>query len=151
MNRTVLRRAFGLLGPVEATLSMVAFLVSLRAVGWLPGQAFPVGRDLMAASGAAFMTVVIAQTANAFACRSSTRWPGDLGWTTNRLLLPAASAGLAFSLVVLLVTPVALALGHASPPAAGWVVALSSAPIVLAVDALDKRIRAGRPRPDHQR
>ena len=151
MNRTVLRRAFGLLGPVEATLSMVAFLVSLWAVGWLPGQAFPVGRDLMAASGAAFMTVVIAQTANAFACRSSTRWPGDLGWTTNRLLLPAASAGLAFSLVVLLVTPVALALGHASPPAAGWVVALSSAPIVLAVDALDKRIRAGRPRPDHQR
>jgi calcium-translocating P-type ATPase len=151
MNRTVLRRAFGLLGPVEATLSMVAFLVSLWAVGWFPGQAFPVGRDLMAASGAAFITVVIAQTANAFACRSSTRWPGDLGWTTNRLLLPAASAGLAFSLVVLLVTPVALALGHASPPAAGWVVALSSAPIVLAVDALDKRIRAGRPRPDHQR
>jgi calcium-translocating P-type ATPase len=151
MNGTVLRRAFGLLGPVEATLSMVAFLVSLWAVGWVPGHAFPVGRDLLAASGAAFITVVMAQTANAFACRSSTRWPGDLGWTTNRLLLPAVSAGLAFSLVVLLVTPVALALGHASPPAAGWAVALSSAPVVIAVDALDKRIRAGRPRPDHQR
>jgi magnesium-transporting ATPase (P-type) len=151
MNRTVLRRAFGLLGPVEATLSMAAFLVSLLAVGWVPGQAFPTGHDLMAASGAAFITVVIAQTANAFACRSSTRWPGALGWTTNRLLLPAASAGFAFSLVVLLVTPVALVLGHATPPAAGWVVALSSAFVVLAVDALDKRIRAGRPRPDHQR
>jgi magnesium-transporting ATPase (P-type) len=151
MNRTVLRRAFGLLGPLEATLSMVAFLVSLLAVGWVPGQAFPTGHDLMAASGAAFITVVIAQTANAFACRSSTRWPGDLGWTTNRLLIPAASAGLAFSLVVLLVTPVALVLGHATPPAAGWAVALSSALVVLAVDALDKRIRAGRPRPDHQR
>jgi len=46
---------------------------------------------------------------------------------------------------------VALVLGHATPPAAGWVVALSSALVVLAVDALDKRIRAGRPRPDHQR
>jgi Cation transporting ATPase, C-terminus len=151
MNRTVLRRAFGLLGPVEATLSMAAFLVSLLAVGWVPGEAFPTGHDLMAASGAAFITVVIAQTANAFACRSSTRWPGALGWTTNRLLLPAASAGLAFSLVVLLVTPVAQVLGYATPPAAGWVVALSSAFVVLAVDALDKRIRAGRPRPDHQR
>jgi hypothetical protein len=130
---------------------MGAFLVSLLAVGWVPGRAFPIGHDLMAASGAAFMTVVIAQTANAFACRSSTRWPGDLGWTTNRLLIPAASTELAFSLVVLLVTPVALVLGHATPPAAGWVVALSSAFVVLAVDALDKRIRAGRPRPDHQR
>jgi calcium-translocating P-type ATPase len=151
MNGTVLRRAFGLLGPVVATLTMGAFLVSLLAVGWVPGRAFPIGHDLMAASGAAFMTVVIAQTANAFACRSSTRWPGDLGWTTNRLLIPAASTELAFSLVVLLVTPVALVLGHATPPAAGWVVALSSAFVVLAVDALDKRIRAGRPRPDHQR
>lgn len=151
MNGTVLRRAFGLLGPLEATLSMVAFLVSMLAVGWVPGQAFPVGQDLMAASGAAFMTVVIGQTANAFACRSSTRWPGDLGWTTNRLLIPAASAGLAFSLVVLLVTPVAQVLGQANPPAAGWAVALASAPIVLAADALDKRIRARHPRPEHQR
>ena len=144
MNHTVLRRAFGLLGPLEAALTMGAFVASLLAAGWVPGHAFPVGHDLRAASGAAFMTVVIAQTANAFACRSSTRWPGDLGWTTNRLLIPAVSAGLAFSLVVLLVTPIALVLGHASPPAAGWAVALSSAFVVLAVDALDKRIRAGR-------
>jgi hypothetical protein len=37
------------------------------------------------------MPIVIAHTANAFACRSSTRWPGALGWTTNRLLIPGAS------------------------------------------------------------
>ncbi len=151
MNGTVLRRAFGLLGPLEATLTMVAFLVSLLAVGWAPGHAFPVGQDLRAASGAAFMTVVIAQTANAFACRSSTRWPGDLGWATNRLLIPAVSSEFVFSLVMLLVTPVALVLGQATPPTAGWAVAVSSALVVLAVDALDKRIRAGRPRPEHQR
>jgi magnesium-transporting ATPase (P-type) len=142
MNRTVVRRAFGLLGPVVATLTMGAFLASLLAVGWAPGRAFPTGHDLLAASGAAFMTVVIAQTANAFACRSSTRWPGDLGWTTNRLLIPAAGIELAFSFVVLLVTPVALVLGHAAPPAVGWAIALGSAVVVLAVDALDKRIRA---------
>jgi hypothetical protein len=150
MNRTVLRRAFGILGPLVAAMTMVAFVVSLMAVGWSPGEAFPEGHDLLAASGAAFMTVVIAQTANAFACRSSTRWPGDLGWTTNRLLIPAASAEVAFSLVVLLVTPIALWLGQASPPAVGWAVALASAPVLLAVDALDKKIRAGRPRPAHQ-
>jgi len=151
MNGTVLRRAFGLLGPVEAALSIGAFLVSLLAVGWVPGSSFPGGHDLIAASGAAFMTVVMAQTANAFACRSSTRWPGALGWTSNRLLFPAVTAGLAISLVALLVSPIARILGQAAPPAAGWAVALGSAPVVLAVDALDKRIRAGRPRPDHQR
>ena len=41
----------------------------------------------LAASGAAFIAVVLGQAANAFACRSATRWPGDSGWTTNRLLL----------------------------------------------------------------
>jgi magnesium-transporting ATPase (P-type) len=142
MNRTVLRRAFGLLGPVVAVMTMAAFLVSLVAVGWRPGEPFPTGHDLLAASGAAFMTVVFAQTANAFACRSSTRWPGELGWTTNRLLIPAASTELVFSFVVLLVTPIALVLGHAAPPPAGWAVAFASAGVLLGVDALDKRLRA---------
>src|SRR5690606_36121391 len=95
-------------------------------------------------SGAAFMTVAIAQTANAFACRSTTLWPGALGWTSNRLLLPAAAIELAFSLVVLLAGPVADELGHRSPPAAGWLVALASAGVLLGVDALDKHRRRRR-------
>ena len=144
LNGTVLRRAFGLLGPVVAAATMVAFLVSLAASGWSPSEQFPSGYALRAASGAAFMTVVFAQTANAFACRSSTVWPGRLGWTTNRLLIPAASTELLFSFVVLLVAPIALVLGHTSPPLEGWVVALLSAPLVLAVDAVDKRVRARR-------
>lgn len=151
MNGTVLRRAFGLLGPLEAGLSMVAFLVSLLVVGWRPGGAFPAGHDLMAASGAAFLTVVLAQTANAFACRSSSVSPWTLGWTTNKLLIPAASAGLAFSLAVLLVEPVARVLDQAFPPAAGLLVALVAAPVLLAVDALDKRIRRRGTPPEHQR
>ena len=77
------------------------------------------GATLAAASGAAFMAVVLAQAANAFACRSSTRWPGDLGWTTNRLLRPAVAIGLAFSLVVLLVPPIAHELGQATPRSSG--------------------------------
>ncbi|MDC5698551.1 cation-transporting P-type ATPase [Intrasporangium calvum] len=144
LNGTVLRRSFGLLGPVVALATMSAFLVSLIVAGWTPGSAFPSGDALRSASGAAFMTVVLAQTANAFACRSSTRRPDQLGWLTNRLLIPAASVELLFSFVVLLVVPIALVLGHAAPPVAGWLVALLSAPLVLAVDAVDKRVRAGR-------
>ncbi|WP_401000351.1 cation-translocating P-type ATPase [Agromyces sp. GXQ0307] len=142
MNGTVLRRAFGVLGPLEALLTMTAFVVSLVALGWRPGEAFPTGPDLMAASGAAFMTVVLAQTANAFACRSSTRWPGALGWFGNRLLVVGVLVELAFSLVVLLQPTVAEILGQATPPPAGWAVALASMPILIAVDAADKRVRA---------
>ncbi len=151
MNATVLRRAFGLLGPLEAALSMAAFMACLVSVGWSPGESFPSGHDLMAASGAAFLTVVTGQAANAFACRSSTRRPGELGWTTNRLLIPGVAAGVAFSLVALLVPPLADLLEQASPPAIGWAFALGSPLVLLGVDALDKRIRGRRPAPGHQR
>lgn len=150
MNGTVLRRAFGILGPLEALLTLTAFVVSLVALGWRPGEPFPTGPDLMAASGAAFMTVVLAQTANAFACRSSTKWPGALGWTTNRLLVVAVLVELAFSLLVLWWPAVADILGHANPPLAGWAVALASMPILIAVDAADKALRARRPAPPHE-
>ncbi|MGR2752420.1 cation-translocating P-type ATPase [Agromyces arachidis] len=149
MNGTVLRRAFGVLGPSEALLTMTAFVVSLVALGWRPGEPFPTGPDLMAASGAAFMTVVLAQTANAFACRSSTRWPGALGWTTNRLLVVAVAVELAFSLLVLWWPAVADLLGQANPPLAGWAVALASMPILIGVDAADKALRARRPPHPH--
>jgi magnesium-transporting ATPase (P-type) len=141
MNRTVLRRAFGVLGPLEAVLSLAAFIVSLLALGWRPGNPFPTGHELAAASGAAFITVVLAQTANVFACRSASRWPGALGWFTNRLLVPAALSGLAISLLELWVPPIARLLGQWNPPLWGWVVALASPPILLGVDALDKRLR----------
>lgn len=141
LDRTVVRRAFGVLGPTEALSAMVAFTLSFVALGWRPGEPFPGGSTAAAASGAAFVTVVLAQTANAFACRSSTRWPGALGWWTNPLLIPAATIEVGLSLVVLLVTPIADELGHASPPLAGWLVALVSVGAVLGADALDKRRR----------
>jgi hypothetical protein len=91
------------------------------------------------------MSVVVGQTANAFACRSSTRWPGSLGWLSNRLLVVAVAVGLGVSLAMLLVPFLADELGHATPPAAVWLLILAAAPVVLGVDAADKWRRA-RPR-----
>ena len=106
---------------------MAAFVRLLRRRRLAAGRRVPDrAATSAAASGAAFMTVVLAQAANAFACRSSTRWPGDLGWTTNRLLLPAIAIGLAFSLVVLLVPPIAHELGQATPPLVGWLMAFAA-------------------------
>ncbi|MFO7280188.1 MAG: cation-transporting P-type ATPase [Thermoanaerobacterales bacterium] len=138
LDATVARRAFGRIGPLVALFTMAAFLVSFLSGGWRPGETFPGGHVAMAASGAAFMAVVLGQTANAFACRSTTRWPGALGWTTNPLLLVAASIELCFSLVVLFVGPIADELGHADPPLAGWLVGFAAPVAVLAVDALAK-------------
>ena len=146
IDGALLRRVFGVLGPTEAIMEMTAFIVALMAAGWRPGQSFPTGHALLAASGAAFAAVVIGQTANAFACRSATRWPGALGWTGNRLLLGAAAVELALLAGFLLIAPVASLLDHAPPPAAGFLVAALTAPAVLGADALHKRARAGRRR-----
>jgi len=141
LNRTVLVRAFGILGPTVAAMTMAAFLATYVAAGWSPGEAFPGGMTALAASGAAFMAVVLTQTANAFACRSSTRWPGSLGWFSNRLLVPAASIELSISLVALLWLPMATLLGQAPPTTVGWTVALLGIPVLLAVDAVTKLLR----------
>ena len=151
LNRTVLLRAFGIIGPAIALASMGAFLLTYAVAGWRAGQPFPTGDVALMASGAAFATVVLGQTANAFACRSSTRWPGALGWTSNRLLIPAVLADLAIGALMLAVPFLALALGQAMPGPVGWTVAVLAAVLVLALDAAYKAIRRRRQRGDDQR
>jgi magnesium-transporting ATPase (P-type) len=135
LDGPVARRAFGILGPTEAAMAMAAFAVSLLASGWRPGAPFPTGAVLFTASGAAFTAVVIAQAANAFACRSPSTWPGALGWLTNRMLLLGKTIELVIAAAFLLIHPLAHALGHRAPSLAGWTVAVLSAPAVLMVDA----------------
>jgi magnesium-transporting ATPase (P-type) len=142
IDGALLRRVFGVLGPTEAVMEMTAFIVALAAAGWRPGDSFPTGHALMAASGAAFAAVVIGQAANAFTCRSATRWPGALGWTSNRLLLGAVAVELVMLAGFLLIPPVADLLDQAPPPAAGFAVAVLAAPALLAADARHKHTRA---------
>ena len=146
IDRTLLVRVFGVLGPAEAVVEMTAFLVALAAAGWRPGDAFPTGSALLAASGAAFAAVVFGQLANAFACRSATRPPWRLGWFSNRLLLWAAVVELAALAGFLFVGPVARLLEHAPPPAAGLATAALAVPAVLLADHLHKVVRARRHR-----
>jgi magnesium-transporting ATPase (P-type) len=143
IDRRILIRVFGILGPTEAVLEMAAFFTALGAAGWRPGSSFPEGDALLAASGAAFSAVVIGQAANAFACRSTTLSPHALGWATNRLLVVAVVVELLLLAGFLFIRPVAELLDQAPPSVAGALVAVCAAPAVLAVDALHKgwRIR----------
>jgi magnesium-transporting ATPase (P-type) len=141
LDRGLFVRAFGLLGPVEAFVEMLAFLATMFAFGWRPGLAFPGGDAFLAASGAAFSAVVLGQMANAFVCRSATRSPGALGWFTNRFLIYAVTAELALLLALLHVRPLAAILGHAPPTMIGTAFALLAFPAVILADTLHKHIR----------
>ena len=140
LDRKVAFRAFGLLGPVEAAAEMAAFFAVFLAAGWRPGETFPESA-LASASGAAFATVVLAQTANAFACRSTTRPAWRLPFLSNKLLIGAALVELAIAAAFLFVPAVAEVLGHESPSGAGWVIALASIPLLLGADAVHKALR----------
>ncbi|WP_436498388.1 cation-translocating P-type ATPase [Actinokineospora sp. HUAS TT18] len=141
VDRTVLRRAFAVLGPAEALTAMAAFLVVLLAGGWTFG-AEPGPELLAAASGTAFTAIVLGQLANAFACRSETRWIGRVGVRGNPLLLLAVGVELALLIVFLTVPPLPGLLGGGLPTALGWCVAAAAVPAVLFADAGAKALRA---------
>jgi magnesium-transporting ATPase (P-type) len=141
----LLRRALAVLGPVEATVAMTAFLVVLVNGGWSYGETVRAG-TLAAASGTAFAAVVLGQMANAFACRSGTRPAWRLDWRGNRLLLWAVGVELGVLAAMLFVPPLADLLGMGPPPLLGLLLAAAAVPAVLAVDGLHKGVAAARRR-----
>ena len=138
VNLQLMLRAFGVLGLTESIAEMTAFLVTLYLCGWRPGLAFPTGDAFAAASGAAFTAVVAGQMANAFACRSTRVWPGQLGWFSNRYLIVAVFCEAILLACFLYITPLARLLGHAPPSLAGYLTALLAIPAVLIADTLQK-------------
>jgi len=139
----VLRRAFGVLGPAEALWAMLTFVVVLLAGGWGLGEA-PAPALLASASGAAFAAIVLGQLANAFACRSETRWVGLTGVRGNALLLYAVAFEIVVLVVFLTVPPLPGLLGGTWPTALGWLLAAAVVMVVLGADTLDKAVRARR-------
>jgi magnesium-transporting ATPase (P-type) len=144
LDAVVARRAFGVLGPTEVVVSIAAFLATYLAAGWRPGDAFAGGTLQATASGAAFAAIVIGQLTNAFACRSTVRWPGSLGWFSNRLLLAAVGIEMVVVAGFLWIPAIADALEQAPPSTWGWFVAALACPAILTADAVDKAIRRHR-------
>ncbi|MGQ4601279.1 HAD-IC family P-type ATPase [Nocardia sp. R6R-6] len=138
LDRKLFARAFGVLGPVEAAISLAVFVVSFLAAGWRPGESFPTGPVLAAGSGAAFTAIVLGQVANASACRSTVRpvWRMSLG--TNRLLLWAVLAELGMLAAFLYIPPLAHLLDQTGPTGTAALAALSAIPAVVAADTLQK-------------
>jgi magnesium-transporting ATPase (P-type) len=144
LDGPLLFRSFGVLGPAQAAIEMVAFVVALVAAGWRPGDSFPTGHALAAASGAAFAAVVMGQIGVAFACRSATRPIAKLGWTSNRLMLGAVAVAFALLVALLTIPPLARLLDQAWPPTVALAVAVGAAPLLLLTDRAHKVVRGGR-------
>ncbi len=139
-DRLVARRAFAVLGPVEAVAEMSAFFAVLVAGGWWFGE--DLSNTLLAtASGAAFLTVILAQSANAFACRSRERPFGRWLLLGNRFLFISVAAELVIGVACLAIAPLAAALDQAFPTMLGVGIALLSMPLLLTADAVDKHLR----------
>jgi len=137
LDRSLLARAFGVLGATEAVLSMTAFAVVLVSGGWGWGETPPAGL-LAVASGTAFATISMCQMANAFACRSGHRPVWALPPRNNPFLVAAVLTELLLLLVFLGVPLVSDTLGGAWPEPVGWVMAVAAAGLLVLVDAAAK-------------
>ena len=141
VDRKLLVTAFAVLGATEALLSMVAFTLVLNQHGWSWGET-PSPGVLALASGTAFAAIAIAQMANAFACRSTTRPVWRMNLLGNRLVVLAVAAELALLVLFLGVPGLADLLGGSWPPLSGWLAAASAAVMLLGVDGAVKALRS---------
>lgn len=137
LDRSVFTRAFAVLGPTEALVSLGAFLITLVVAGWRPGEADPPSAALLAASGATFLAIVLGQAANAFACRSSMLPVWRVPLRRNHFLLAAILVQFVL-LAAFLAPPLGGLLDQSFPDAAGAFVAVLVIPAIIVVDTIQK-------------
>jgi magnesium-transporting ATPase (P-type) len=130
VDRHLLFRVFGVLGPTEAGFALAAFAAVLAT-----------DAPVAVASGAAFTAVVLGQMANGFACRSTSRPPWRIRDRANPLLRVAVVAELVVLMGFLFVPPVARVLEHEPPSALGWAMAALTPVAVLVADAVHKEVQ----------
>jgi P-type Ca2+ transporter type 2C len=144
----LLRRSYLWLGPVQAALTMGAFLLAFRAqgidVGWteLPNS----GRAYAAATAAALAAVVTTQVGNLLAHRTDRRSLLEVWRRPNRLLWIGVATELAVIAAIVYLPPLQRIVGTAPFPAWLWLPLLAVAPALLVIDELRKTLLRRRDR-----
>jgi len=155
LNRHVLQRAFGFLGPVEAVSSLLMAPVGAWLyLGWRPWAGLPdSGVPLATLSAMVFASIVLMQMANALECRSTTASILTIGPFTNRLLNGAIAIEAAALAAFIYLPVIADALGGHPLTAMQWLPVLVTPWLLLAAEEARKaRLRrrvlgAARPAP----
>ncbi|HWC33520.1 MAG TPA: cation-transporting P-type ATPase [Mycobacteriales bacterium] len=110
IDRSLLVRAWLLLGMVSAALVMSGFFVTLWLAGWHPGD--PTGRGAplhhayLQATTATFAGIVACQVGTAFAARTEHSSLRAVGLFTNRLLIGGIAFELLFTAALMYVAPI---------------------------------------------
>jgi magnesium-transporting ATPase (P-type) len=150
IRRTLLVRAWALLGGVSAVLVVGGFLWVLHAGGWALGADVGSGSALhhtyLQATTMTFLGIVACQVGTAFAARTEHASLASIGVFTNRLLLGGIAFELVFAAVIVTVPGIAEVLGMAAPPAGQLAVLPLFALLVWGADESARAIRRHRPR-----
>ncbi len=148
LDRAVLGRAFGFLGPVEAVAVDGAPPTRGRALLRLAGATpADVGEPKALLSTMVFAAIVVMQMANAFECRSNPASLLSIGPLSNRLLVGAVVVEAVALLAFVYLPPIHSALGQAPLGSTQWALVLVTPWIFLGAEELRKavvRVRADR-------
>jgi magnesium-transporting ATPase (P-type) len=142
LDRAVLARAFGFLGPVEAVASLAMLPVGAALfLGWRPRASLPAGGvGLAMLSTMVFAAIVLAQMANAFECRSTVASPRALGPATNRLLVSAVAVEFLALLGFVYLGPMQALLGHEPLTLGQWLPVLAAPVLLVAAEETRKAV-----------
>lgn len=115
LSGSVLLRAYGFLGLIEAVIAMGGFFIYLYAHGWTWGTALDWSDPLYKeATTVTFTAIVAAQVANVFACRSDRTSIFKLGWLSNPLILVGVAVEVSI-LLAITYTPVGNLIFNTAP------------------------------------
>jgi len=141
LDRRVLGRAFGFLGPVEAAASMAMLPIGAALFFSWPDAPLPVdGVSKETLSTMVFAAIVCMQMANAFECRSTPASLFAIGPLGNRMLLGAVLAEALTLLAFVYVPVVADALGQQPLTPLQWLPVLITPVVLIAAEEARKAV-----------
>jgi magnesium-transporting ATPase (P-type) len=141
LDRRVLGRAFGFLGPVEAVLAMAMLPIGAALFFDWPASALPTsGASKETLSTMVFAAIVLCQMAAAFQCRSTPASLFTIGPFTNRLLVGAVGIELVALLGFVYLPLLQEVLGHQGLAWAQWWPVLITPFLLLAAEEARKAV-----------
>jgi magnesium-transporting ATPase (P-type) len=148
VTRTMLLRAWLLMGSVSAVLVMCGFLGVLLAAGWRPGDPVGEGTPLhgayVEATTITFLGIVACQVGTAFAARTERAPLREVGLLSNRLLLWGIAFELAISAALVTIPPLQTVFHTAVPSSAALLPLLVFPVVVWGADEAFRAVRRRR-------
>jgi sodium/potassium-transporting ATPase subunit alpha len=142
LNFSLISRAYLFLGPIEAAACMFGFFYVMLNGGWRWGEMLSPNNILyMQATTACLTAIIITQTGNVFACRSSRESVFSIGFFTNRLIFLGIAVELFLQLFIVYHPWGNKIFGTYPISLSAWLVLIPFAVFLLFADEARKRIR----------